>query len=81
MNLETLAVGDHVQYTGEEIKGNRWIWRGHVTRVTWKYAYILWTHSNSPVFGGEVTKDDEGKTARGFRRNAADQARRITRIL
>jgi hypothetical protein len=40
------------------IDNHHWIWQGTVESVTWKYARVVWTHSNSPVFPGPIVEDD-----------------------
>jgi hypothetical protein len=83
MKISALRVGDHVQHTGEEIKGHRWIWRGHVVRVTWKYAYVHWTHSNPRSPGAGQGGHLPPKDSR-FNRNASGHYgnyENLTRIL
>jgi hypothetical protein len=45
MKINLLKVGSRVRYTSSD---KTWIWEGRVLRVTWKFAYIRWTHSNTP---------------------------------
>ena len=62
-NLKNLKVGDHVQYDSPTVIDNHhWIWQGTVIRVTWKFVYISWTHSNSPVFPGPIVEDEAPHT-------------------
>lgn len=62
-DIKHLKVGDAVQYDSPTVINNHhWIWQGTVTRVTWKYCYITWTHSNSPVFPGPIVENDKPVT-------------------
>ena len=71
-NLKSLKVGDFVQYDSPTvINGHHWIWQGTVTRVTWKFVYITWTHANSPVFPGPIV-ETESTVTNAFTRTNCD---------
>lgn len=73
MNINTLKVGDRVQYDSVTVvDGNHWIWQGTVESMTWKYARVVWTHSNSPIFGGPITQDEQPSRPRGLYRSDDD---------
>jgi hypothetical protein len=60
MKIKTLKVGDRVQYDSPTIiDGHHWIWQGYVESITWKYARIVWTHSNNPVFDGPIVENEQ----------------------
>lgn len=69
---ELLNIGDGVQYTSSHIDkesdGTPWTWQGQVVSVSNKYATVSWTHSNRPVFGGPITRDENPKLRRLYRR-------------
>ena len=47
-----LAVGDLVTFISDK---DNTVMEGTTERVTWKYAYLRWTHSNNNVAGSQVS--------------------------
>jgi hypothetical protein len=72
-------VGDRIRYTGVEKTedGGHWIWEGTVTKRTWKYLTVRWTHSNEPVTGGPVVEDGAHMVDRRLYHQGGTLARRV----